>query len=130
LIGVAISRILYGADIWCVSIYIAPEESKRKGSIHVIRKLIITQKGTSPTDALDAHASTLSMNLTVRTILFRTVVRFASLPDSHPLHRQYRLVGARKVKRHKLHHMMQLYGIKTNDIKTVPVVRQNLAKQY
>ncbi|KAI0281137.1 hypothetical protein BGY98DRAFT_879951, partial [Russula aff. rugulosa BPL654] len=62
-IDVAISRILYGADMWCVSMHIAPEKSKRKGSIHVIRKLIITQSAetlaitgglrTSPTNALN-----------------------------------------------------------------------------
>jgi len=63
-------------------------------------------------------------------ILFRSAVKFASLPDSHPLQKQYRLVGARKVKRHKsaLHHMTQIYGIRSNTVETLPVVRQNPAE--
>ena len=140
-VGVAIPRILYGVDVWCVPTHETPEGGRKKGSVFAIRKLTTTQRAgtlaitggfrTSPTDALDAHASTLPMHLKVGKILFRTAVRFASLPDSHPLRKQYRLAGARKVKRHKsaLHHMTQLYGISSKEVETVPVVRQNPAKR-
>lgn len=69
---------------------------------------------TSPISTLNVHVSTLPMHLKIGKVLHRTVVRFASLPDLHPLSRQYRLADTRKVKRHKsaLHHMLQLYGIK------------------
>ena len=64
-------------------------------------------------------------------LMFRAAVRFASLSDSHPLRKQYRLAGARKVKRHKsvLHHMTQLYGIDSKKVETILVVRQNPVKR-
>jgi ribonuclease HI len=140
-IGVAIPRILYGADVWCVPIHEAPGEERRKGSVHAIRKLTTAQRAgtlaitggyrTSPTDTLDAHASILPMHLKIGKVLFRAAVRLAALPDSHPLRKQYRLAGARKTKRHKsaLHHMTQLYGIRANSVETIPVVRQNPAER-
>lgn len=136
-IGVALPRILYGADVWCVPIHTDPTGGRRKGSVFAIRKLTTTQRAgtlaitggfrTSPTASLDAHASTLPMHLKIGKVLYRAAVRLASLPDSHPLHKAYRLAGARKVKRHKsaLHHMTQLYGIKATDVETLPVIRQN-----
>jgi Reverse transcriptase (RNA-dependent DNA polymerase) len=136
-IGVAIPRILYGIDVWCVPAHEAPVGNKHKGSVYAIRKLTTTQRPgtlaitgglhTSPTDALNAHASTLPMHLKVGKALFRAAVRFASLPDSHPLCRQYRLAGARKTKRHRsaLHHMTQFYSVKAKTVETLPVVRQN-----
>lgn len=43
---------------------------------------------------------------------------------------QYRLAGSRKVKCHRsaLHHMAQIYCIKTTKVETLLVVRQNPAK--
>jgi ribonuclease HI len=86
---------------------------------------------TTLTNALDALMSMLPMHLKIEKIMFRAAVRLASLPDSHPLCRQYKLAGARKAKRYKLalYHMIQLYGIKVNEIETLPVVRQNPAER-
>jgi hypothetical protein len=38
-IGVAVPRILYGVDIWCVPTHEAPVEDKCKGSATAIKKL-------------------------------------------------------------------------------------------
>ena len=139
-IGVAIPRIMYGADVWCIPIHVENEGDRQKGSVHAIRKLTSTQRAgslaitggfrTSPTDALNAYASTLPLHLKVERIFHRAAVRIASLPDSHPLRRQYRLAGARKVKRHKsaLHYMTQLYNIKADAVEMIPAVRQNPAE--
>ena len=138
-IGVVIPRILYRVEVWCVPLQETPEGEKWKGSVHAIKKLTSTQRAgtlaitggfrTSPTDALDAHALILPMHLKIDKALFRTAVRFAALPDSHPMHKQYRSASARKIKHHKsaLHHMSQLYGIRTDTVETIPVVRQNPA---
>jgi hypothetical protein len=85
---------------------------------------------TTPTDTLDAHASILLIRLKLGRNLYRAAVRISSLPNSHPLRRQYSQAGARKPKRHRsaLHYMTQLYGIKVGDVETLPVVRQNPAK--
>ena len=137
----AIPRILYSIDMWCVPIHSAEEGNRRKGSVHAIRKLTSMQQAgtlaitrgfhTSLTDTLDAHASALPMHLKVGKAFYRAAVRFASLPESHPLHRQYRLAGSRKVKRHwfALRHMAQLFGIKTNLVEMLPAVRQNPAER-
>ena len=79
-VGVAIPRILYGIDVWCVPTHVVHEGGRKKGSVYAIRKLTTTQRAgtlaitggfrTSPTDALDAHASTLPMHLKVGKVLF------------------------------------------------------------
>jgi hypothetical protein len=86
---------------------------------------------TSPTDALNTYASTLPICLKVGKALYRAAVHFTSLPDSHPLYRQYRLAGARRTKKHRsaMHHMTQFYGIKATATETLPVVRQNPAER-
>jgi len=138
---VALPRILYGIDVWCVPAHEEAEGDRRKGSIHTIKKLTTIQRAgtltitssyrTSPTDALDAHAAVLPMNLRTGKVLHRATVRLVSLPTSHPLRQQYRLAGARKVKRHRsaLYYMTQLYGIKTGEVENIPVVRTNPAKK-
>jgi ribonuclease HI len=140
-IRVAIPRILYGADVWCIPPHTTQDGERRKGSVHAIRKLTTMQRAgtiaitgglrTSPTDALNAHASILPMHLKIGKIFFRAAVRIASLPDSHPLHSQYKKAGARKVKRHRLalHFMTQMHGIQPDAIKILPVVRQNPAER-
>ena len=110
-IGVALPRILYGIDMWCVPAHKEAEGDRRKGNIHAIKKLTTMQRAgtlaitsgfhTSPTDALDAHAAILPMHLKTGKVLHRAAVRLASLPTSHPLCQQYRLAGARKAKRHR-----------------------------
>lgn len=116
-------------------------EDKQKGSVYAIKKLTTSQRAgtlaitggfrTSPTDALDAHALIIPMHLKIGKALFRAVVRFTALSDSHPLHKQYRTVGLRKIKQYKLalHYMTQLYGIQANIMEMISVVRQNLAKR-
>jgi hypothetical protein len=108
-VRVAIPHILYGANVWCIPIHEEHKGGRCKGSIHAISKLTTMQRAralaitsgyhTSPTDTLNAHASVLLMHLKIGKIFFRSAVRLASLPNSHPLHRQYRL-AVRKVRRH------------------------------
>jgi hypothetical protein len=71
------------------------------------------------------------MHLKIGKIFFRSAVRLASLSNSHPLHRQYWL-AVRKVRRHQsaLHYMTQIYGIKSDEVEMLPVVRQNPAEQH
>ena len=107
-IGVAIPRILYGIDVWCVPTHETHANDKRKGSLRAIQKLSTTQRAgtlaitggfrTSPTDALNAHASTIPAHLKVGKALHRAAVRFALLHNTHPLRKQYKLAGARKTK--------------------------------
>ena len=97
-IGVAIPRILYGVDIWCVPPQDAHAVDKRKGSMHAIHKMSTMQRAgslaitggfrTSPTDALNAHTSTLPIHLNVEKLLHRAAVHFASLHNTHPLCKQ------------------------------------------
>ena len=141
-IGVALPRILYGIDVWCIPAHESTESGRKKGSIGAIGKLTTTQRAgalaitggfrTSPNDALDTHASTLPMHLRIGKALYRAAVRLAALPNSHPLRKQYRLAGSRKWKRHRssLHYMTQLYGIRTDEVETLPAVRRNPAERH
>ena len=83
-IGVAIPRIMYSADVWCIPIHVKNEGDRQKGSVYVICKLTFTQKAgslaimegfhTSPTDALDAYVSTLPLHLKVERIFHQAAV--------------------------------------------------------
>ena len=98
-IGVAIPRILYGAEVWCIPIYGAANGGKCKGSIHTIRKLTTMQRvgtlaitrgfRTSPTDSLDAHMLILLMHLKIGRVLYQAAVWLTALLDSHSLSKQY-----------------------------------------
>jgi hypothetical protein len=67
------------------------------------------------------------MHFKIGKALNRAIVRFASLLSLYPICKQYRLAGARKVKQHKstLHIMTQLYGIKSDTVETLPIIRLN-----
>ena len=71
-------------------------KGKAKGSVNTIKKLATVQRTgalagtgglrTSPTNALDAHATLLLMELRVKKLCFNAMTRLATLPSQHPLH--------------------------------------------
>ena len=135
-IGVALPRILYGLDIWCNTPKAAKEGKKPPQPI-AYRKLASVQREgalaitggyrTSPLDALDAHAALLPMHLRIRKVMYRMAVRMASLPSSHPLHKQLRAASRRKIRRHRapMHSVAENLGIDPDVVETIPVAKVN-----
>ena len=136
-IGVALPRILYGVETWS-----APPRkviNGNKSTTAATRKLATAQRAgtlaitggfrTSPTDALDAHASLLPMKLRLKRVRYTKAIRLASLPKAHPLHKPIRTAYRRQVKRHKssVHVLASTLSSDPDKIETIPVVRMNPA---
>ncbi|VDC04308.1 unnamed protein product [Peniophora sp. CBMAI 1063] len=99
-ISVAIPKMLYAVDVWCLPIprdipCARPTMSARQGSLGVIRRLATVQRiaaltitgglRSSPNDILDIHANLLPMRLLVAKHCFRALTRISALPETHPL---------------------------------------------
>jgi ribonuclease HI len=139
--GVAIPRILYGIDIWCVPSKKSRQEGAAPGPEAAIAKIASSQRAgtiaitggfrTSPSDSLDAHASILPTRHRLGKAQHSAAVRLAALPASHPLHNQFRLAASRKVKRHRapLHHLASTLEVSPKQIECTPVTRTNPASR-
>ncbi|VDC00142.1 unnamed protein product [Peniophora sp. CBMAI 1063] len=99
-ISVAIPKMLYAVDIWCLPIpkdipCARPTMAARRGSLGAIRRLSAIQRiaaltitgglRSSPNDVLDIHANLLPMRLLVAKHCFRALTRISALPETHPL---------------------------------------------
>jgi ribonuclease HI len=138
-IGVALPRILYGADVWCgppVSEHPGPKD---RGSAKVIRQLTSIQRSgaiaitgalrTSPTDTLDACAYLLPAILTVEKWCHRAAVRLATTPPGHPLYKPVNN-SKRYIKRHRtpLHILFKGTGFNTKHVEKIPSKPRNPAQ--
>ena len=140
-VSVALPRILYGIDVWCTPIHGKNAKGRRKGSIAPIKKLTSVQRAgalavtggfrTSPTDALDAHASLLPLDLKIEKACHDAITRIATLPQEHPLHKLIRKSTKRQVKRHRspLHTLTSIFGIDPSKMERIPPVRTHPKKR-
>ncbi|KAF8264457.1 hypothetical protein EI94DRAFT_1593134 [Lactarius quietus] len=82
---------------------------------------------TSPTDALDAHAYTLLLQLKTEKHLFRSAICIATLPPQHPLHKPVKNCAGRTTKRHRspLHDLVQTFNIKPKLLETLSTTGGN-----
>ena len=138
-VGVAIPRILYGIEIWCYPARRVKGKEVRKDPMAATRKLATIQRQgalaitgglrTSPTDALDAHASLLPMHLRLSRARHNAATRIAALPKTHPLHPALKRAASRRTKRHRspLHHLADCLAVPPNEIENIPVVAANPA---
>ena len=76
---------------------------------------------SSPADSLDLHAFLLPTPLLIQQILHRSMVRMATLPQTHPLHEKIQWIEKHDVRRHKsaLHHLIHSLKIKPSEIETI-----------
>ena len=110
-IGVALPRILYGADVWCGPPSSRNNNTRDCGSTKIIKQLTTIQHTgaiaitgalrTSPTDVLDVCAFLLPAVLMVEKWCHRAAVRLATTPPDHPLYKPVNTSKSRYVKRHK-----------------------------
>ena len=140
-VSVALPRILYGIDVWCTPIHGKNANGWRKGSVNFVKKLSSVQRAgalaitggfrTSPTDALDAHAALLPLDLKIKKTCHDAITRIATLPKSHPLHKLIRKSAKRRVKRHRspLHTLTSIFGLNPNEVEQIPPVRTHPKKR-
>lgn len=94
-ISVVIPKMTYGLDTWYTPPHIQPGGKKRRGSVKALkafeqmqRKALLTISGalrSSPTDVLETLCSLLPMELLLKKICHRALMRINTLPSSHPL---------------------------------------------
>jgi len=134
-ISVAIPRVLYTIDVWCVPPYI--DGQRQRGTAKVTSQLATVQRSgalvitgglcTSTTDVLDATAFLLPVPNLVDKWCHRAGTRLVMLPKEHPLHRivQNKITG--KIKRHKslLNCLLAAYRHNLREIKKIPVTVRN-----
>ena len=138
-IGVALPRVLYGADVWCGPSIDPKFDSSAIASARVINQLTKIQHSgavaitgalrTSPTDTLDVCAFLLPCLLTVEKWCHRAAVRLSSLPPEHPLYKPVKSIKSRKVRRHKspLHLIFRSTTFDPKRIEKIPAKPRNPA---
>lgn len=85
----------YGLDTWYTPPHFQPGGKKRRGSVKALkafeqiqRKALLTISGalrSSPTDTLETLCSLLPMELLLKKICHRALMRINTLPSPHPL---------------------------------------------
>ncbi|THH16336.1 hypothetical protein EW146_g4287 [Bondarzewia mesenterica] len=80
-VGVAIPKMMYAADVWCTPIYETEGGKKARGSVgtataltrvqRTVARTILGGLSSSPTDALEAHANLLPIELLINKLCQR-----------------------------------------------------------
>lgn len=134
-IGVALPRILYGAEVWYTPAPVGKWKKgskKQLGTIGVTKKLASTQRTgaiavtgglrTSPSDTLDALAYLLPFDLTINSWCFRAALRISTLTEQHPLRKPMRACAKRTVIKHKspLHTLLRTLNTDPCNTEIIP----------
>lgn len=129
--AIAVPKYTYAADVWFTPLHRKEGQKRTTGSVNVVRKLTSIQRiattaitgamRTTATDTLEAHADIQPIELTLLETCHRAVLRLASLPKSHPLHKPISTCARRMVKRHAspLHNLLHTFGIKLDAYETI-----------
>jgi hypothetical protein len=109
-IMVAIPKMTYRLDIWYTPPHKALGKRKNSGSVKALQEFSKLQRLTTiaingalrslPTDLLDTHAGVLPIDLLLKKICFRSLVRVCSLPPSNPVSFQVLKYFAKPAKTH------------------------------
>ena len=130
-LAVALPKITYGIDIW----YTPPNKpagyTKNQGSAGILRNLQKIQRiatlaitGTlrsSPNDFVDLHAGTYPIELALLKACHSAMVRYLTLPDTHPLYQIIRKAQRYPPTKHlsPLNTLITQLGLKNKRIETI-----------
>jgi ribonuclease HI len=141
-IGVALPKILYGAEVWYTPIPASTEtgHTPRRGVTQVTKKLTSTQRAgalaitgglrTSPTDTLDILANLIPFEQVINSWCYRAALRLASLPNQHPLKKPVTRCGKSTAKKHPspLLSLLRIIDANPSDIGTKAISITNPVK--
>jgi len=134
-ISVAIPRILYVIDVWCVPPY--TNGKCQRGTVKVIRKIMTIQRAgalaitgslcTSATDALNAVAYLLPALLLADKACHRVALHLTMLPKEHPLHRIANNKTTVKIKCHKspISSLLAAYKVDPKKTEKIPIAARD-----
>ncbi len=139
-ISIALPRILYAADIWCIAVRGERTERGTVGPAKTTSQMVSIQRvgalaitgglRSSPTDTLNIHVHMLPIAMLVNKWCHRVLTRMATLPEEHLL---YRIMKSRRIgrtKKHKgpLHHLAKWFKININAMEKTPTVARDPSK--
>jgi hypothetical protein len=133
-ITVAIPKMTYGLDVWYTPPHKPLGKKKNSGSVKALRELGKIQRmatiaingalRTTPTDLLDAHPGLLPVDLLLKKICYRSMIRICALPPSNPVYDQAieYFVKPSRTHRTNVQKMIKLFNIDPTVYETVPAV--------
>ena len=139
-LGVALPRILYAADVWCVADRGERTRTSKIGPVKALDQVTTIQRAgalaitgglrSSATDSLNAHAHLLPAALMVRKWCHRALTRMAALPKDHPLYKHINHRRTGKIKKHKgpLHHLLRWFKPNVSAIEKIPATARSPTK--
>ena len=131
-ITVAIPKMTYGLDVWYTPPHRIEGNRKNSGSVKALREYSKLQRlatiaingalRTSPTDLLDAHSGLLPMNLLLKKICHRSMVRICTLPQTNPVASQAVKYFYKPAKKHQtnIQKLISLFEIDPSTYETIP----------
>lgn len=136
-ITVAIPKMTYGLDVWYTPPHKQVGRRRNSGSVKALRELSKLQRlatiaingalRTSPTDLLDSHSGLLPMDLLLKKICYRSMLRVCTLPPTNPVSRiaiKYSMFPAKK-HRANIQQLLELFDIDPLVFETVPAVSRS-----
>ncbi|KAJ6452972.1 hypothetical protein C8R45DRAFT_1056963 [Mycena sanguinolenta] len=131
-IRACVPRMLYAADV-----FLNPHTFKSRHSANraILAKLRTIQRraalaitgalSSTPMDVLDAYANLLPVRFLIERVRYRAALRLATLPATHPLHRNVADAARKPIKNHRtpLQDMAAEFGIKPAAMEKVSAVR-------
>jgi len=135
-ISIVLPRILYTADVWCVTTQgrHAGAGAGTLGPAKAIKQITSIQRAgalaitgglrTLATDALNAHTYLLLAALTVRKWCHLVMTRMAMLLEGHPLYKPIKRKRTGRTKRHKgpIHYLTKWFKMNVNKIEKILAV--------
>jgi len=134
-ISIAIPRIIYVIDVWCMPPY--TNGKRQRGMVKIIGKVATIQRAgalavtgglrSSATDTLDAMAYFLLAPLLVDKACHRAMLCLATLPKEHPLHRIVNSKTTGKIKRHKspMSSLLAAYKVDPKKVVKIPTAARD-----
>ncbi|KAJ7747561.1 hypothetical protein B0H16DRAFT_1320349, partial [Mycena metata] len=136
--SICLPGIMYASEVWLPPLHQRETgANRRRDGRGIVTKLASIQRramnmvvggmASSPGDLIEAHADILPMNLLIDKHLQKAALRYATLPETHPLHRAIRnVVCYGHVKKHPspLHFLMTAYkDVRQGKVEVIPAVR-------
>jgi len=124
-------------DIWCILTSHEHPGPRTTGSARAVKQISSIQRvgvlaitgglHTSPTNALNASAHLLPTPQLIQKWCFRAMVRMATLPPKHPLHKLVNWKRTRSTKRHRgpLQNLANVLNVDTRKMEKTPAVGRN-----
>ncbi|KAJ6469851.1 hypothetical protein C8R45DRAFT_765675, partial [Mycena sanguinolenta] len=131
-LAMCVPCMLYAADIFLNPHTFKSRQSANRAILAKLRTIrwqatlaITGALSTTPTDVLDAHANLLPVRFLVERTRHRAALHLATLPATHPLHRNVADAARKPVKEYRtpLHDLAAEFGIRPTTMEKIAAVR-------